>query len=142
MQTLKICHLAKEDCVIYEKWLKNTYSVSYIITSSTTRRVVKKSLNECRLKKQQVITLQKYQDLLSVTSPSFFSFVSSSYNLNHVEKKMWHTDLGWPCCFVIVAWSLACFMHEILLKICITSSVNHKIATKNRVNFMITNTSF
>ena len=76
----------------------------------------------------------KYQDLLSVTSPSFFFSLFHKYNLYETERvgKMW-LDLKMLFCCVK---SLSRFMHEILLKICITTSVNHKFETGNQFYFL------
>ena len=79
----------------------------------------------------------KYQDLLSVTSSSFFFVLQFKiYPLLSGEKCCRMAILDGLVVFVMLQeMYISCYMHEIPLKICITTQVNHKIVGPKTVFF-------
>ena len=71
----------------------------------------------------------KYQDLLSVTSSSFFPFPTLRSAHNNLRRKCCRMAIldGLVVFITLQELYISCYMHEIPLKICITTQVNHKI---------------
>ena len=71
----------------------------------------------------------KYQDLLSVTSSSFFPFPTLRSAHNNLQRKCCRMAIldGLVVFITLQELYISCYMHEIPLKICITTQVNHKI---------------
>ena len=71
----------------------------------------------------------KYQDLLSVTSSSFFPFPTLRSAHNNLRRKCCRMAIldGLVVFITLQELYISCYMHEIPLKICITTQVNHKL---------------